>query len=106
LLPGPLGTLRFHPAFAHQDKEQTMREFDPNDPLQRTELREVREESNMATIGVVAALVLAFMVGIFLWNTGDRPNTAMNAAPGVTTGSSPATPAPPAPPAKDSDTTR
>jgi hypothetical protein len=88
-------------------EDQTMTEFDPNDPLRRAEMRDVRDEGNLATIGLLAVLAIAVMGGIYLWTTGDRTNTAMNTAPGVTTGASKTTPpAAPAPPAKDQGATR
>lgn len=75
-----------------------MREFDPNDPMTRRELREVENEgaARFGMIGLFAALAIAVMVGVFFWTASDRgPSTAMNTAPGTTTGSSTTSPAAP-----------
>jgi hypothetical protein len=86
-------------------KEKVMREFDPDNPMMRRELREANDEggATLGAIGLFAALVVAVMVGLYFWNSGDRASTtATNTAPGVTTGSSTTTPpAPPSPPNTD-----
>jgi hypothetical protein len=82
-------------------KEKVMREFDPDNPMMRRELREANDEggATLGAIGLFAALVVAVMVGLYFWNSGDRASTtATNTAPGVTTGSSTTTP--PAPPSQ------
>ena len=86
-----------------------MREFDPDSPMMRREMRDVNDDSGagLGAIGLLAGLAVAVALGFFFFmNTGERTNTAVNTAPGVTTGSSTTSlPAPPAPPSKDKSTT-
>jgi hypothetical protein len=43
----------------------------------------------MGTIGILAGLAVAVVLGLLFWNMSDRSNTASNnTTPGVTTGSS------------------
>jgi hypothetical protein len=48
----------------------------------------------MSTIGIMAALTFAVVLGLVFWNMADDNTTASNNSQGVTTGSS-TTPAPP-----------
>jgi hypothetical protein len=81
------------------------REYDPNDPnrmdapgrpMNDPLVQEPR--SSLGTIGILAGLAIAVVLGFLFWSMGDQTNTtATNTSPGTTTGSS--TPPPPAPPA-------
>jgi hypothetical protein len=81
-----------------------MREFDPDNPMMRREMGDVNGDSGagLGAIGLLAGLAIAVALGFFFFmNTNERTNTAVNTAPGVTTGSS-TTPLPAlAPPRKD-----
>lgn len=53
------------------------------------------ERSGMTMMGIVAAIAVALLVGLFFMTTGDQTNTsASKTSPGVTTGSSPPSPPP------------
>ncbi len=85
-----------------------MREFDPDNPMMNREMRENEGSgAGLGAIGLLAGLAIAVALGFFFFmNTDERSNTAVNTAPGVTTGSSTTSPpAPPAPPSKDKSTT-
>ena len=82
------------------------RDFDPDDPnrmrypdgepMNDPLIRDAR--SSLGTIGMLAGLAIAIVLGFLFWSMGDQTNTtASNTRPGVTTGSSTApTPIPPA----------
>jgi hypothetical protein len=65
--------------------------------------------SGMGTIGLLAALAVAAVLGLVFWSMSDQNTTASNTTPGVTTGSS-TTPSPSNPPpakgAGESNSTR
>jgi hypothetical protein len=93
--------------FSHKPETKHMaREFDPNDPnrmdapagapMNDPLIREPR--SSLGTIGMLAGLAIAIVLGMLFWSMGDGTNsTSSNTGPGTTTGSS--TTPPPAPPA-------
>ena len=83
-----------------------MREFDPQDPTKRREMREVDDGgAGLGVVGLLAGVAVAVMVGFLPWNMSDRTDTtAMNAKPAVTTGSAPS--APPPYPSPDDDNPR
>lgn len=78
-----------------------MKEFDPDNPLSRREMAEVDDGgAGLGIAGLLVGLAIALVMGVLFWNMDDRSATAaMNARPGVTTGSAPS--APPPPPDKD-----
>jgi hypothetical protein len=75
-----------------------MREFDPENPLTRREMSEIDDGSaRLGFLGLLAGVAIAVIMGALFWNmSGGTNSTAMNAGPGVTTGSAPSAPPPPA----------
>src|SRR3982751_2621804 len=69
-------------------------EFDPitRRPITPEPMRmdpAVEPRSSLGTIGILAGLAVAVVLGLLFWNMSDRSKTATNnTAPGVTTGSS------------------
>jgi len=69
-------------------------EFDPipGRPVSPEPMRTdpvVEPRSGMGTIGILAGLAVAVVLGLLFWNMSDHSKTATNnTAPGVTTGSS------------------
>jgi hypothetical protein len=94
-------------------------EFDPvtgkpvtGDPTLRNDPMIDERRSGMGTIGLLAALAFAVVLGLMFWNMADNNTTASNPSPGVTTGSTTTSPTAPAPaptappPASGGTTTR
>jgi hypothetical protein len=114
-----LGTCRFIARYQHNqmtlEGNQMATEFDPVTgkpvrpaPMLPDEPLVEDRRSGMGSIGLLAGLAIAIVLGLTFWNMADRSNTtALNTAPGVTTGSSTTTPAPtPAPsPSMDANKT-
>jgi hypothetical protein len=90
-------------------------EFDPvtrrpvtDDPALRNDPIIDNRGSGMGTIGLLAALAVAAVLGLVFWSMSDQNTTASNTAPGVTTGSTTPSPSnpPPAKGAGESNSTR
>ncbi|MDQ8730524.1 hypothetical protein [Bradyrhizobium sp. LHD-71] len=85
-----------------------MPELDPDDRDRPLEPRTPDplmgdRNSGIGSLGMVAAVAFAILVGLFFWTMADN-RLATNTSPGMTTGMSPTTPAPAPPPSKDGST--
>jgi hypothetical protein len=66
-------------------------ELDPNAPRLSDPVPRGDEQSSPLKMGIFAIIAVALLGGLILFSGGDNSNTtASNTAPGVTTGSSPA----------------
>lgn len=68
-----------------------------NDPMMSEPVTRDRGGMGMGMIGLLAAIAVLILAGLFFWSAGDGDQTATTTtSPGTTTGASPTTPAPPA----------